>query len=286
MIIGTNFANPEAYRVILNTQHKEIRQVTILEQIKTQGLILKVINLNDNDRIFTVLTKGRGKITVMAKGIRSQKHKCFAAMQPFCLSDFVFERRTGMYYPIEARVIENFYNLRNSVEKLALAAYIADIVNAIPEEFPVEDEYFSFILNTLFLTARADLDKLGAAELLRLKAIFELKTVCESGYTPELTKCECCNGAKNIEYFDITNGRVICTDCKDNAACCDMVSITSNVQKNLYAICNSDMRSCLSVRPGTHEIYSMSQIGEEYLKSQMDIFLASLDYFKNLVSKS
>ena len=220
----------------------------------------------------------------MAKGIRSQKHKCFAAMQLFCYSDFVFERRTGMYYPADAVVLENFYGLRNSVEKLALASYISDIVNAIPDEFPVEDEYFSFILNTLFLTAKAD-DSQGSAELLRLKAIFELKTVCENGYMPDVVKCECCNSAKNIEYFDITNGRVICSDCKDKPVNCDTTEITEEVRKSLYAICASDMRAALSVRPSPRAIDNLSHIGEEYLKSQMEIYLTSLDYFKNLVVK-
>ncbi|MBQ8526799.1 MAG: DNA repair protein RecO [Clostridia bacterium] len=256
-----------------------------MEQMKNQGLILKTVNLNDNDRIFTVLTRDSGKITVMAKGIRSQKHKCFSAMQQFCYSDFVLERRTGMYFPVEARVIENFYNLRNSVEKLALAAYITDIVSAIPEEFPVEDEYFSFILNTLFLTAKADAEKQGIPELLRLKAIFELKTVCENGYMPEVTKCECCGSAKNIEYFDITNGRVICKDCKDKPVNADVIKITPEVHKSLYSICESDMRAALSVRPTEQTVRLLSEAGEEYLKNQMDIYLTSLDYFKNLIVK-
>lgn len=286
MIIGTISANPEVLRAIWNMLHKETRQVTELEQIKTQGLILKLVNLNDNDRIFTVLTKDCGKITVMAKGIRSQKHKCFAAMQQFCYSDFVFERRTGMYYPSEARVIENFYNIRSSIEKVSLSSYITDIVSAIPEEFPVENDYFSFILNTLYLIAKADIDKLGVEELIRLKAVFELKTVCENGYMPEVTRCEFCNSPKNIEYLDITNGRVICQDCWDKPVKCDMIKITQNVQKSLYAICASDLRASLAVRPDKATIYTLSQIGEEYLKSQMDIYLTSLDYFKKLVFKS
>lgn len=256
-----------------------------MEQIKTQGLILKTINLNDNDRIFTVLTKNHGKITVMAKGIRSQKHKCFSAMQLFCYSEFVFERRTGMYYPVDARVVENFYNLRSCVEKLALAAYISDIVNAIPDEFPVEDDYFSFILNTLFLIAKSE-NSQAFYELIRLKAIFELKTVCENGYAPDVVKCKFCGTSKNIELFDVTNGRVVCTNCKENYINGDTISIDLEVQKALYAVCNADMRAALSVKPSVAVIKKLSCIGEDYMKNQMDIFLTSCDYFKNLIKFS
>lgn len=253
--------------------------------MKTSGLILKTVNLNDNDRIFTILTRDSGKITVMAKGIRSQKHKCFAAMQQFCYSEFVFERRTGMYYPVEARTIENFYNLRDSVEKLALASYITDIVNAVPEEFPVENEYFSFILNTLFLIAKVDFEKKGVYELLRLKSVFELKTVCENGYMPDVTKCECCSGTKNIELFDVTNGMVVCSDCKEKPINCDTVKISDSIRKSIYSVCASDMRAALSVKPESNDIFVLSSITEAYLKNQMDIYLTSLDYFKNLLSK-
>ena len=256
-----------------------------MEQIKTQGLILKTINLNDNDRIFTILTKNHGKITVMAKGIRSQKHKCFSAMQLFCYSEFVFERRTGMYYPVDARVIENFYNLRSSVEKLALAAYIADIVNAIPDEFPVEDDYFSFILNTLFLITKAEISQ-NFTELIRLKAIFELKTVCENGYMPDVVKCEICASTKNIELFDVTNGRVVCDNCREKYINGDTIDIDAQVQKAMYGICHADMRAALSVKPSAYTLKKLSKIGENYMKNKMDIFLTSCDYFKGLINLS
>ena len=53
-------------------------------QVKTKGLILKVVNLNDNDRLFTIQTIEKGKITAIAKGVRSHKHKDFSALGHFC----------------------------------------------------------------------------------------------------------------------------------------------------------------------------------------------------------
>ena len=50
--------------------------------IKTNGIILKYVNLNDNDRIFTIFSPELGKITAMSKGIRSHKHKDLCATIP------------------------------------------------------------------------------------------------------------------------------------------------------------------------------------------------------------
>lgn len=257
-----------------------------LAQIKTKALILKVCNLNDNDRIFTILTEDYGKMTVMAKGVRSQKHKFFSAMQLFCYTDFVLEKKLGMYYPVDARIIENFFNLRSSVQKVALATYISDIVNAMPDEFSVEKEYFSFILNTLFLIAKIDYEKDDAlTKILKLKTIFEFKTLCENGYAPYVEKCGVCNCEKNIKYFDLTKGIVTCKDCGENNVNSRLVPIDENIQKNLYYIASLDLRRVFSINLSDRDVKILSDISEEYMKWQMEIFLPSLDYFKNIIKE-
>lgn len=260
-----------------------------MAQMKTRGLIIKTVNLNDNDRIFTILTSEGGKITVMAKGIRSQKHKCFAAMQLFCLSDFVLERKTGLYYPVSAQLCENFFLLRNSVEKVALATYIADIVNAIPDEFPVEDEYFRFILNTLYMVSKTDMSGGDfTARLYRLKAIFELKTACEFGYMPESAKCGVCSGNKDIAFFDITSGFVLCRDCNEKEVTGSdvLVPINRDVHAAIYRISNADYRAVFSVKMPLGICENLSHITAEYLAAQTDICPASAQYFENIVSGS
>lgn len=258
-----------------------------MTQMKTKGLIIKTINLNDNDRIFTILTNEGGKITVMAKGIRSQKHKCFAAMQLFCFSDFVFERKTGMYYPVSAQLCENFFELRNSVEKVALATYIADIVNAIPDELPVEDEYFRFILNTLYMISKTDVRRVGfSSELYRLKAVFELKTACEFGYMPECAKCGICSCNKDIAYFDITSGFVLCRECNDKEVTGSdiLVPVTRDIHAALYRISNADFRAVFYVKMPLGICMELSRITAAYLAAQTDICSASAQYFENIMN--
>ena len=256
-----------------------------MSQIKTTGLIIKLCNLNDNDRIFTVLTKDYGKISVIGKGVRSQKHKCFSAMQLFCLSDFVFEKTTGMYYPVSASVKENFFNIRNSVEKVSLATYITDIVNAIPDEFPIEDDYFRFILNSLYLISKIDVSSGDYIEnILKYKCVFELKTVCENGYSPLCSKCGVCNSTKNIKYFDVTQGASVCDTCGEKNSNSILYQIDNNLHRIIYQITNSDLRSVFSLDFKGVNMYNLSKITEEYLLSQMEIGLSSLEYLKSILN--
>ena len=158
-----------------------------MTEVKTQGLILNSNNLNDNDKIFTILTRDLGKITAISKGIRSHKHKDFAAMQSFCFSDFVLSSKTGLYYVSSANVVNNFFGIRNSVEQVSFAAYILDIVKSLPEDFTLEEDYFNFILNSLYMISKAqEKCKNGdvVSYLKALKSVFEIKTVCSEGFMP------------------------------------------------------------------------------------------------------
>ena len=173
------------------------------------------------------------------------------------------------------------------MEKVALATYISDIVNAIPDEFPVEDEYFRFILNTLYMISKTDAG--GAdfkCELCRLKAIFELKTACEFGYMPECAKCGICGTNKNIEYFDITSGFVLCRDCNEGEKTGTdlLVPITRDIHAALYRICNADSRAVFAIKMPPGICTRLSEITAEYLAAQTDIAPTSAQYFENLVN--
>lgn len=256
-----------------------------MEEIKTQGLILTSANLNDNDKIFTIETRDAGKITAISKGIRSHKHKDFAALQNFCYSDMVLSRKTGLYYISSASVVNNFFGIRNSVEQMSFAAYFADVIKSFPEQMPLDDEYFSFVLNTFFLTGKAS-EKCRDSDLtfylLRLKTIFEMKTVSFAGFMPSAMHCGICSSKKDIEYFDIANGTVVCKTCNEKSYS-DLVKINSSVLNILNFINNSDYRTVFSLNAKKSDIEMLSQISEKYLINSLEIYPGSLTYLKNTV---
>ena len=52
----------------------------------TDALVLKSIEVGDNDRLLTLLTPENGRINVIAKGVKSIKSKNSAISQPFIYS--------------------------------------------------------------------------------------------------------------------------------------------------------------------------------------------------------
>ncbi len=254
-----------------------------MEPIKTAGLILKVCNLNDNDRLFTILTRDLGRVTAIAKGVRSHKHKDFAGLQLFCYSRFLLSSKTGLYYVSGAEVLESFYDLRTSVEKVSLATYFMDIVNNISGDLVGEDTYFSFVLNALYVLGKAEQrcrDGDILSELLKTKAVFELKTAASIGYLPELRQCVRC-GRQEADAFSCTAGGVLCKNCAAGEA--HALPLTVGVRKAVYYISNCDGKQAFGFQVTDEVLQPLVGLAEQYLLCQLDIWFPSLDYLKKIL---
>ncbi len=256
-------------------------------QVKTKGLILKVVNLNDNDRLFTIQTIEKGKITAIAKGVRSHKHKDFSALGHFCFSDFVLDAKTNLYYISSAEVINNFYDIRTSIEKVSYATYFMDVVNNISDSISGDDEYFRFVLNTLYMLGSAekyaDEDNVSL-ELRKLKAIFEMKTACYIGYEPYVDGCAKCSGKKNLKFFDIYSGGIICNDCANLSDA--HIPAEIDTFRYLYKIVHSDYKSVFKVSVSEDNMDELDIICEKYLLSNLEYYFSSLDYLKKITYMS
>ena len=253
--------------------------------IKTKGIVLKYCNMNDNDRLFTLFCPEIGKISALSKGIRSHKHKDFAALQPFCFSEFVIDNSKGLGYITSAQVCENFYALRESVEKTSLASYITDLVSGISDEIIYEDDFFRFILNTLYVIAKTPDSEHFITELLKFKSVFELKTVCVAGYMPATDICMVCNCKKDLKYFDVWEGGTVCEDCQMRGASPELVEISSPACNMIKFICDADYKAVFKFNASPETIDEVNRIGEIYLINKLEFVSAQLEYFKNIISQ-
>jgi len=245
-----------------------------------------VNNLNDNDRLFTILTRDAGRITAMAKGVRSIRHKDFAGLQLFCYSSLVLDNKTGLHYISSAEPIETFYPLRESVEKMSLAVYLMDVVNAVSRDFLDADGYFSFILNTLFLLGNAE-QRLAEqedgdllTELRRLKMVFELKTCVEAGYAPETECCVLCGTPGLHTHFDCVSGGVVCASCGGERE--NLIPVTPGEVKAITYLAQADLKQVFRFTLKDEVLDTLSAISEQFLAVQFETFFPSLDYLKSI----
>ena len=65
---------------------------------KVLGVVTRAVNYRDHDRILTLVTRERGKLTATARGCRKPQSKLLTAASPFCYGEYVLNERNGRFY--------------------------------------------------------------------------------------------------------------------------------------------------------------------------------------------
>ncbi len=182
---------------------------------EVKGLVLRTVDLKESDRLLTIFTEEEGAVTALARGARSLKSRKMPATQQFCYSSFVLYEQYDQGDKLgvkEASLIESFYGIRNSIEGLSLASYIAEImVDVGVAESDVD--LLRLALNSLYAISS------GKYDLNKVKAAFEIRAASILGFMPDITACSSCGRDSGMFYFDIMAGAVVCTEChKKNEA--------------------------------------------------------------------
>lgn len=76
---------------------------------KTKAIVLSRTNYGEADRIVTLISQDFGKIQVIAKGVRKQKSKMAAGIEPFCSSDINFIKGRGELGTLTSARINTYF---------------------------------------------------------------------------------------------------------------------------------------------------------------------------------
>ena len=175
----------------------------------TGGVVLRVTDTKETDRILTVLTADRGKIPLIARGARRKNSRLAAACQMPAYSELTIFKRGSWYMLDEASPIELFDGLGRDIELLALAAWFCELTEAVCAEETPCPEILSLLLNALYALCRTGKDP-------RLvKAAFQFRLMALSGFEPLAEECAVCGTAQpEGPVLDISGGFVACGTCR------------------------------------------------------------------------
>ena len=105
-----------------------------MHSYKIEGIVLGRRNFGEGDRVVTILSKERGKILLLAKGVRKISSRRGPHIEVFNLvRGQVFLGKTWDILG-EITAIENFPSLRQSLSRISVAYEMSEIVNKfLPE---------------------------------------------------------------------------------------------------------------------------------------------------------
>lgn len=113
--------------------------------ISFDALCLKSIDYKDNDKIVTLYAVNKGKISIVAKGVKKQKAKLKYAVAPLCFGHYYVNTNSKNGTLTGCDLVDSFYDVVLDPVKF----YAANVVVEIIDKMGMEDDYN----NELFITA-------------------------------------------------------------------------------------------------------------------------------------
>ena len=251
--------------------------------LKIHALVLRITDYNDRDSLLTVLTERHGKLTIKARGLRRKNSPLVAPCQLLSYAEFTLFEYRGMYTINEASSLELFRPLRSDLTKLSLGTYFAQVAETLSQEDMPNPELLSLVLNCLHALSYMTLPEL------QIKAVFEFRSACLAGYTPDLSGC-CSCGNTTPDRFDVSAGCLECASCRsmECASCRSMESdglrmpITPGVLNALRYIAFCEPKKLFGFRAGEETLKQLARVTETYLSVQLERGFSTLDFYKSL----
>ncbi len=233
-----------------------------MQDLVYRGIIIKQANYGDAHRMLWIFTETDGIIKAVRYGIRGKKTSNAAAFQLFSYGDFKLRPSRGdIMTATSADVLDGFYPVSEDIKKLSLLSYLADITHTLLGESNPDKRILSLFLNAVYAASYRDED------LLKLKAVYELKLMSVGGYMPKLDG--------DGEYFSIDSGVLIQREYHKAG---DIKTDTRLVSLMRYiALCED--KKMLSFAIDDDIILKLNKITEKYVSIHCDTQFKSLAYF-------
>lgn len=244
--------------------------------IKTKGVVIKQRAIGERDAIITILTDEHGVIEASVRGIKSTKSKLQSGSQMLNYSLFTLFKGKSGYIVNETDSIESFYNIRLDIKKLSLSSYFCDIISFTQTIEETSNEILRLLLNTLYVLS----EDLRSNSF--VKAVFEFKFMCISGFMPQMDCCAECYGDNIYDgYFLLTEGIFICKNCFKQSTI-SKAELNESVVKTLRYIAQNGSNKIFALHIGEHTLDYISKLTEYYLIYHCGHNFQTLDFYKNL----
>lgn len=229
--------------------------------IKTKGIILSESNMNDFDKMLTILTPN-GKIGCAAKGARRPKSLLMAGTQFLCFGEYMMYQGTSSYHINSCDTIELFYPIRTDLDKLKYAAHITKIINDVTDENQNTYRILQLFLNTLYMISETDKD------LDFILSVFKLRLLCLLGFTPQIKACTNCKTGENITHFSIRDNGFKCEACSrvDKGA----IRLSDSTKIAIQYIVLADPKKIFSFQMSEENLQELNLVSNLYFNEKLE----------------
>jgi len=176
---------------------------------KLRAVVLRTVDYGERDRVVTLLSRERGKLSAFARGARSSQRRFGGALEPFNLLSTELTERGGDLWVLESAFVERAFGaVRGDLARIACASYAVELARELVRDAEPHEELFDLVVSYL--------EKIDAspAQPWDLRG-FELDALRAAGLMPALDGCARCGRPSGAaaSRFDPGQGGVLCPGC-------------------------------------------------------------------------
>ncbi|HET9691688.1 MAG TPA: DNA repair protein RecO [Acidimicrobiales bacterium] len=216
---------------------------------RDDAVVLRTHKLGEADRIVVLLTKGRGKVRAVAKGVRKTKSRFGGRLEPPGHVALQLYEGRNLDTVTQAESIELFPGIRADLGRMTDAMALLEAVDQVSQEGEATPA-----LHTMLTGALRTLDR-SASPL--LVGAFYWKLLTLEGVMPVLDGCARCGAsadAVELVAFDPAEGGALCRACRRGPA------LTSGGLSLIKAVLGGGLSAALAVPagPATAEVTDLA----------------------------
>lgn len=178
----------------------------------TCGIVLKISEHGESDKLVTLYSYDLGRVTGIAKGAKRSRHRFVNKLEEFSsLQIFYRPPRglTGLLFISEAELLCAHLSIRKDFRRYICAMYISELMLRFTRDNDPDPRLYA-----LLKWALASLDFDNAPQ--KVAALYHLQLLDAAGYRPELDRCLNCQqpvGPDRTFIFLPGNGSLLCSAC-------------------------------------------------------------------------
>lgn len=225
---------------------------------RDEGVVLRTIKLGEADKIITLMTRGRGKVRAVAKGVRKTSSRFGGRLEPTTHVQLQLYEGRELDTITQAETLRAHRAIRGDLERLGAALTVLEAVDQISQQGRPDPELFRMLLGAL--------ESLESRPSAMLVPAFLLKLLVHEGFRPELHRCVECGATSDLERFDLDRGGVTCRDCRRGAV------LSPDAHLLMRAVLEGQLQNALSVPESspTHEVSGIAtRLFEHHLERRL-----------------
>lgn len=243
-----------------------------MNELTTKAIVIRKTDYRENDKLLSLFSLEKGKITALLKGCNKPNAKLKFAGQLFCFADFNLVQKGDFSTVTNANEIESFFEITSDFSKLQAGATVLEICDVVLNNSEPSTALFVQVLKALKVLCYEN----SNANSVLIK--FLLDTFKISGYQLEMNKCQNCKGDFNTHILlDLDTGNFVCGLCKTNAC----VEVNFNQFTILKMIDATDYSRLASIKVKESVLTDILTLLNFNFSQRFQKSLKSLKYLQN-----